>query len=114
MNACAVSDHVIAHGLRPGSPFNVILPEQLISVKHTDEKMGPIRRLERARFGRITEVETAKAVVERQYRGNSLLEWITRIQQYANMLPSNDQIVSDMPLNPIDISSADSFFKHAT
>ena len=71
MNACAVSDHVIAHGLRPGSPFNVILPEQLISVKRTDEKMAPIRRLERARFGRITEVETAKAVVERRYIGNN-------------------------------------------
>ena len=37
MNACAVSDHVIAYGLRPGSPSNVILPEQLISVKRTDE-----------------------------------------------------------------------------
>ena len=40
MNACAVSDHVIAHGLRPCPPT---LPEQLIFVRRTDEKMGPIR-----------------------------------------------------------------------
>ena len=51
------------------TPSNVILPEQLISVGRTDEKLTPIRTLERARFGRITEVETAKAVVERRYIG---------------------------------------------
>ena len=32
--------------------------------------IDPIRTLEWARLGRITAVETAKAVVERRYRGN--------------------------------------------
>ena len=57
INACAVSDHVIAHGLRP------------VSLYCTPGIAEPIKTLERARFGPITEVESAKAVVERRYVG---------------------------------------------
>ena len=64
MNASAVFDYIIAPGLRPDSPSKIIDIRRTHGRKNgTNQRSGieSIRTLESTRFGRITEVETAKA-----------------------------------------------------
>ena len=64
MNAWAVSDHVIAHGLPPGSPSDVYCPEQLIFVGRTDDSLAPIRGLG---LNQSEGWKPPRQVVERRY-----------------------------------------------
>ena len=115
MNAWAVSDHVIAHGLPPGSPSDVYCPEQLIFVGRTDDSLAPIRGLglnqskrrhQSERWKRLDSDESQRRkpprrVVERRYIGNTLLGNITKFCENFSSTPRyNRTAFYSVRLNP--------------